>query len=50
MFNVFNHVNYANPDANVGYINGGLADTTSGTITGPSGGQRIIQVGAHLTF
>jgi hypothetical protein len=50
MFNVFNHVNYANPDANVGYVNGALADTTSGTITGPAGGQRIIQVGAHFTF
>jgi hypothetical protein len=50
MFNVFNHVNYAHPDADVGYVKGVLADTTSGTITGPSSGQRIIQVGAHFTF
>jgi outer membrane receptor protein involved in Fe transport len=50
MFNAFNHVNYANPDANVGYVNGALADTTSGTITNTSAGQRIIQVGAHFTF
>jgi outer membrane receptor protein involved in Fe transport len=50
MFNVFNHVNYAHPDANVGYVNGVLADTTAGTITGSSAGQRIIQVGAHFTF
>jgi hypothetical protein len=54
MYNAFNHVNYANPDANVGYLsNGTLADTTSGTITGPAvwpGSGRIIQLGAHLTF
>jgi outer membrane receptor protein involved in Fe transport len=53
MYNAFNHVNYANPDANVGYAGGKLADTTSGTITAPAvwpGNGRIIQVGAHLTF
>ncbi len=50
MYNVFNHVNYANPDANVGYTNGVLTDTTAGVITGPEGGQRIIQLGAHFTF
>ncbi len=50
MYNVFNHVNYANPDANVGYTNGVLADSTAGVITGPEGGQRIIQVGGHFTF
>ncbi len=61
MFNVFNHVNYANPDANVGYgpspcpaggPNAGLdlADCTAGTITGFVGGARIIQLGAHITF
>ncbi len=64
MYNAFNHVNYANPDANVGYgstacpANGpnaglNLADCTSGTITGPAvwpGNGRIIQLGAHLTF
>jgi outer membrane receptor protein involved in Fe transport len=50
MFNMFNHVNYAHPDANVGYVNGALADSTAGTITGPSSGQRIIQLGAHFTF
>jgi len=50
MFNVFNHVNYANPDAAVGYSNGVLADPTAGVITGPAGGQRIIQLGAHIMF
>ncbi len=53
-FNAFNHINYANPDANVGYTSGGtLADTTAGTITGPAGGNgnlRIIQLGAHVRF
>jgi len=43
MFNAFNHVNYGNPD-------GTLGDSTFGTITGPAGGMRIIQLGAHLTF
>ncbi|MGH9401319.1 MAG: hypothetical protein ACRD2P_04335, partial [Terriglobia bacterium] len=51
MYNMLNHVNYANPDANVGTTSTGvLADPTSGTITGPEGGSRIIQVGVHLTF
>jgi hypothetical protein len=51
MYNVFNHTNFANPDANVGYTsNGVLADTTAGTITSPVGGQRIIQVGARFSF
>jgi hypothetical protein len=52
MNNVFNHVNYANPDANVGRnpTTGVLADSSSGVITGPEGGQRIIQLGAHFTF
>jgi hypothetical protein len=54
MYDVFNHINFANPDANVGYVsNGTLADTTAGTITGPAGyngNSRIIQLGAHFTF
>jgi outer membrane receptor protein involved in Fe transport len=53
MYNVLNHVNYANPDANVGYSGGVLADPTAGTITGPAvwpGNGRIIQLGAHITF
>ncbi len=53
MSNAFNHTNYANPDANVGYSGGTLADTTAGTITGPAGynaALRIIQLGAHLRF
>jgi outer membrane receptor protein involved in Fe transport len=53
MSNVFNHVNFANPDANVGYNKGVLADTTAGTITNPAGfnsNMRIIQLGAHFTF
>ena len=52
-YNAFNHVNYANPDANVGYVGGVLADPTAGTITGPAGSngnRRIIQLGAHLRF
>jgi hypothetical protein len=52
-YNAFNHVNYANPDANVGYTSGVLADPTAGRITGPAGGNgnmRIIQLGARLTF
>lgn len=54
MYDVFNHINFNNPDANVGYgSNGLLADTTAGTITSPAGynsNRRIIQVGAHFTF
>jgi outer membrane receptor protein involved in Fe transport len=54
MYDVFNHINFANPDANVGYLsNGQLADTTAGTITGPAGyngNRRIIQLGAHFIF
>jgi hypothetical protein len=52
-YDAFNHANYANPDANVGYAGGVLADTTAGTITGPAGGNgnlRIIQLGAHFRF
>jgi outer membrane receptor protein involved in Fe transport len=63
-YDAFNHINFANPDANVGYTcsnmsqpcgpsNGVLADPTAGTITGPAGGngnRRIIQLGARLTF
>jgi hypothetical protein len=63
-YNAFNHVNFANPDANVGYTcssttvqcgpsNSSLADTTAGTITGPAGGvatMRIMQLGAHFRF
>ncbi len=64
-YNAFNHVNYQNPNANVGYYcsnysgpcgagtGGSLADPTAGTITGPAGynaSMRIIQLGARLTF
>jgi hypothetical protein len=52
-YNAFNHVNYANPDANVGYSGGVLADGTAGTINGPAGfnsNMRIIQLGARLSF
>jgi outer membrane receptor protein involved in Fe transport len=63
-YNAFNHVNFANPDANVGYTctsttiqcgpsNSSLADTTAGNITGPAGGNgnmRIMQLGAHFKF
>ncbi len=52
MYNVFNRVNYANPDANVGpnSTTGALADSYAGVITGPVGGQCVIQLGAHVTF
>jgi outer membrane receptor protein involved in Fe transport len=63
-YNALNHINFANPDANVGYTcanmavacgpgNGVLADSTSGSITGPAGyngNRRILQLGARLTF
>jgi outer membrane receptor protein involved in Fe transport len=49
-YNAFNHVNYANPDANVG--NSGLADSNAGISTGAAGGSnmRIIQLGARVSF
>lgn len=60
MNNAFNHINWGNPDANVGYAsspcesgpNAGLnlADCTAGQVTSPVGGTRIIQLGAHLRF
>lgn len=52
MNNVFNHVNYANPDANVGVnpATGVLADSLAGVITGPVGVQEVIQLGAHFIF
>ena len=63
-YDLFNHINFNNPDANVGYTcsnttvqcgagNGVLADTTVGTITSPAAynsNRRIIQLGAHFTF
>jgi len=52
-YNAFNHVNYASPDANVGYSGSTLADTTAGIITGPAGfnsNMRIIQLGARFSF
>ena len=44
-FNGFNHVNYANPDANVG-------DSAEGVSNGPASNtsMRIIQLGARVTF
>jgi hypothetical protein len=53
-YDAFNHINFANPDADVGYTSTGvLADPDAGKITGPAGyngNRRIIQLGAHLTF
>jgi hypothetical protein len=52
-YNAFNHVNFANPDANVGYSGGVLADGSAGSITAPAGfnaNMRIIQLGARLRF
>jgi hypothetical protein len=52
--NAFNHVNYFNPDGDVGYnSNGTLADSAAGRITNPAGynaSMRIIQLGARITF
>lgn len=52
-YNAFNHRNYGNPDANVGYNGAALADTTAGTITNAAAfnsNLRIIQLGAHFIF
>ncbi len=59
-FNMFNHISWGNPDANVGYgstpctsgpnTGSDLADCTAGQVTSPVGGTRIIQLGAHLRF
>ena len=59
-FNMFNHVNWGNPDANVGYggsacasgpnLRVNLADCNSGEVTSTVGGTRIIQLGAHFRF
>ena len=51
MFNVFNHINWANPDADsVGYSGGVLADTTVGQVTNPVGGTRIIRLLENVSF
>ena len=53
MFDVFNHINWSNPDANVGYSGGALADSTAGQVTTPVNfgiDARIIQLGAHIRF
>ncbi len=51
MYNMLNHVNYANPDADVGYTStGALADPDSGEILAPEGSNRTIQLGVHLRF
>jgi outer membrane receptor protein involved in Fe transport len=47
-YNAFNHINFANPDANVG--DSGAADSFSGQITGTTGGTRVIELGAHFRF
>ncbi len=49
-FNMFNHINWANPDANVGYSGSSLADPTAGQVLNTVGGTRIIQLGAHIRF
>jgi outer membrane receptor protein involved in Fe transport len=52
-FNVFNHPNFANPDADVGLLsNGQLADSAGGTISHTENytGQRIVQLGLHFRF
>lgn len=47
-YNAFNHVNFNNPDANVG--DSGADDSSAGKLTGIVGGQRIIELGAHFRF
>jgi len=65
-YNAFNHTNYGNPDANVGWTcanmalpcgsttaGATLADGTAGTVTNPAGfnaNRRIIQLGARFSF
>ncbi|MGA1984627.1 MAG: carboxypeptidase regulatory-like domain-containing protein [Candidatus Sulfotelmatobacter sp.] len=49
-YNIFNHINWGNPDANVGYSGGALADTTAGQVLNPVGGTRIFQLGGHIRF
>ena len=59
-FNMFNHINWANPDANVGYggtpctsgpnTGSNLADCTAGEVTSPVGGTRIITGRSRLRF
>jgi hypothetical protein len=66
MFNVFNHINWANPNNDVGIgcslaLNSPppcaagqgtplLSNSTAGTITSTEGGTRIIQLGAKVRF
>jgi hypothetical protein len=66
MFDVFNHINWANPNNDVGIgcslapnspppcgVGQGspqLSNSTAGTITSTEGGTRIIQLGAHIRF
>ncbi len=47
-YNIFNHINWGNPDANV--ADGGADDPAAGQLTSPVGGTRIFQLGAHLRF
>ena len=66
MFDVFNHINWANPNNDVGIgcslaLNSPppcgpgqgtpqLSNSTAGTITGTEEGTRIVQLGAHVRF
>ncbi len=50
-YNAFNHINFSNPDANVGHdTGGGLDDTAAGVISSINGSQRVIELGAHFRF
>ena len=42
-YNAFNHINFANPNGNIG-------DPAAGTISGVVGSTRIIELGGHLRF
>jgi hypothetical protein len=51
-YNFLNHLNWGNPDAEVGYATGTgvLSDPHAGQLTYLANGNRIIQFGARVTF
>jgi hypothetical protein len=52
-YNLFNHTNYHNPDGDVGYSGGVLADGNSGKLTDSAGyvaTLRVLQLGVHFRF
>lgn len=52
-YDLFNHINYHNPDGDVGYTGATLADSNAGRLTDSAGfvaTTRVIQLGAHFRF